>query len=81
MVYNLLQNHDNVRWIEIDMRKIFAVTRIIFLGAKSDPRGKECLKSKSAKLVNIHHSIDGRIWSLFGTYNQLSGDKSNMVPL
>ncbi|XP_073230078.1 uncharacterized protein [Porites lutea] len=71
-------NHDNVRWIEIDMRKVFAVTRIIFLGAKSDQRGKECLKSKSAKLVNIHHSIDGRIWSLFGTYNQLSGDKSNM---
>ena len=62
------------------MRRVFAVTRIIFLGAKSDQRGKECLKSKSAKLVNIHHSIDGRIWSLFGTYNQLSGDKSNMVP-
>ena len=66
------------QWLRIDMRKVFAITRLVFLGEMND---KKCFGDKFIRPLELRYSINGYQWSLFATYNQFNGDKPGEVTI
>jgi len=66
------------QWLRIDMRRLFAITRLVFLGEMND---KKCFGDKFIRPLELRYSINGYQWSLFGTYNQFNGDKPGEVTI
>ena len=67
-------------YFRINLKKLFAITRILFIGeAKRAGPFMRCLRDESRKLLSLFSSLDGKLWSPFGIYNQVHGDKINQV--
>ncbi|KAL9958648.1 hypothetical protein ACROYT_G035696 [Oculina patagonica] len=63
-------------YFRINMRQLFAISRIVFIGeTKRDGTSSECVRDESRKLLSLFSSLDGKLWSPFGIYNQVHGDK------
>ena len=65
----------------INFRKLFAISRIMFLGEtkRYDGVSLKCVRDESRKLLSLFSSLDGQLWSPFGIYNQVHGDKIRQV--
>ena len=67
-------------YFHIDLRQLFAITRIVFVGkTKRDGTSLKCVRDESRKLLSLFSSLDGKLWSPFGIYNQVHGDKIRQV--
>ncbi|XP_068750713.1 venom prothrombin activator pseutarin-C non-catalytic subunit-like [Montipora capricornis] len=58
------------------MKKLYAITRIMFLGELKGDRRGSCQMKRSIRRLDLRYSLDDKIWGLHGTYNML-GDKIN----
>ena len=62
----------NYVYFRIDMRKLFAITRIVFIGkTKREGPFIKCDRDQSRKLLSLFSSLDGILWIPFGIYNQV----------
>lgn len=67
-------------YFRINFMKLFAITRIVFMGGTIwQGASLKCLRDESLKLLSFFSSVDGRLWSPFGIYNQVHGDKIRQV--
>lgn len=67
-------------YFRIDLKKLFAITRIMFLG-KSEKEDVYFKCGSSVKLLSLFSSLDGNLWSPYGIYNQVHGDRIRQVTL
>ena len=69
-------------YFRIDLLTLFAITRIVFIGETrytSDGLAVMCDRDESRKLLSLFSSLDGQLWTPFGIYNQVHGDKISQV--
>lgn len=54
------------------MAQLQSITRILVLGkTKREGPSLKCLSDKSSLRLILSSSLDGKLWSPFGTYNQV----------
>ena len=71
---------DKMVYFRVDMKKLFAITRLVFIGeTKRAGTSLKCVRDESRKLLSLFTSLDGKLWSPFGIYNQIHGDKIRQV--
>ena len=67
-------------YFRINFRRLYAISRILFLGeSRRDGISLWCSNDQSSKRLSLFSSLDGQLWSPFGIYNQVHGDKINQV--
>ena len=67
-------------YFRINLIQLFAITRIVFIGKiKRDGAFLKCVRDESRKLLSLFSSLDGRLWSPVGIYNQVHGDRIRQV--
>ena len=55
------------------MQKVYAVSRIVFLGEML--KSGKCHRTESDRLIELRYSLDDVIWGLYGTYGFRQGRK------
>ncbi|XP_044183909.1 uncharacterized protein LOC114977157 [Acropora millepora] len=59
-------SRDTREFFRLDMQKVYAVSRIVFLGGMHN-NGK-CHRKESDRSIELRYSLDDVIWGLYGTY-------------
>lgn len=70
----------NKVYFRINMKRLFAISRLLFMGkTKRDGASFKCDRDDSLKHLSLFSSLDGILWSPYGIYNQIHGDKIRQV--
>lgn len=66
-----------MEFFRVDMQKMYAVSRIVFLGGMH--KDGKCHRERSTRSIELRYSLDDVIWGLHGTYNFRQDKKYQVI--